>query len=165
MSSPRTRGPIRRGLALWHAGNRLRREFSQIQLSNEHTGIVTTVFSPVTGIVCHRRWRSCLRQFDSSVGAPGPHDFAVRLSTVRYRRIRVHRIPPRGRDDREPPLQRDGTPRVINLICPTAKAKYFLQTGLDRKSTDGLICPSGSHTARVMPECFSLIWSPGPSQL
>jgi hypothetical protein len=29
----------------------------------------------------------------ASVGASGPHDFAVRFSTVRYRRIRVHRIP------------------------------------------------------------------------
>ena len=26
-----------------------------------------------------------------------PHDFAVRLSAVRYRRIRVHRIPSRDR--------------------------------------------------------------------
>src|SRR5260370_42574434 len=32
-------------------------------------------------------------------------------SAVRYRRIRVHRIPPRGRDDREPPL--NGTGRQI----------------------------------------------------
>jgi hypothetical protein len=44
------------------------------------------------------------RKLDASVGASGPHVFAVRLNTVRYRRIRVHRIPPRVRDDREPPL-------------------------------------------------------------
>jgi hypothetical protein len=62
------------------------------------------VLSPVTGLVCHRRRRNCFRQLDASVGASGPHAFAVRLSAVRYRRIRVHRIPPRVRDDREPPL-------------------------------------------------------------
>jgi hypothetical protein len=64
----------------------------------KHTSIVTTVtpetpgipramvltaysaLSPVTGLVCHRRQRSCLRQLDASVGASGPHDFAVRRS-------------------------------------------------------------------------------------
>jgi hypothetical protein len=39
---------------------------------------VSSVLSPVTGLCCHRRQRSCLRQLDASVGASGPHDFAVR---------------------------------------------------------------------------------------
>jgi hypothetical protein len=43
-------------------------------------------------------------KLDASVEASGPHDFAVRLSAIRQRRIHVHRIPPRVRDDREPPL-------------------------------------------------------------
>src|SRR5450432_3338597 len=43
-------------------------------------------------------------ELDTSTAMSGPHDFAVRLHAVRYRRIRVHRIPPRVRDDREPPL-------------------------------------------------------------
>ena len=42
-------------------------------------------------------------ELDASVGASGPHDFAVRLSAVRQRHCHVHRIPPRVRDDREPP--------------------------------------------------------------
>jgi hypothetical protein len=64
----------------------------------KHTSIVTTVtpgspgiphamvltvsfvLSPVIGLVCHRRKRSCLRQLDASVEASGPHDFAVRLT-------------------------------------------------------------------------------------
>jgi len=64
----------------------------------KHTSIVTTVtpetpgipramvltaysaLSPVTGLSCHRRLRSCLRRLDASVGASGPHDFAVRWS-------------------------------------------------------------------------------------
>jgi hypothetical protein len=67
--------------------------------NNHHTSIVTTgppespgipcamvltvsfALSPVTGLVCHRRRRSCLRRLDASVGASGPHDFAVRKAT------------------------------------------------------------------------------------
>jgi hypothetical protein len=60
--------------------------------------------SPVIGLFCHRRSASHPAKLDASVEASGPHDFAVRFSTVRQRRIRVHRIPPRVRDDREPPL-------------------------------------------------------------
>jgi hypothetical protein len=47
-------------------------------------------------------------RLDASVEASGPHDFAVRLSAVRQRRIRVHRIPSRVRDDRDTPLEWDG---------------------------------------------------------
>jgi len=35
-----------------------------------------------------------LRQLDASVGASGPHVFAVRLKRIRQSAIRVHRIPP-----------------------------------------------------------------------
>jgi hypothetical protein len=41
------------------------------------------------------------------------------------RNSRVHRIPPRVRDDREPPLSSGETREVKSVICPTAKAKYF----------------------------------------
>jgi hypothetical protein len=44
-------------------------------------------------------------KLDASVGASGPHDFAVRkVSALVSSAARVHRIPPRVRDDREPPL-------------------------------------------------------------
>ena len=33
------------------------------------------------------------RTLDASAGASGPHDFAVRFSAIRQKRIRVHRIP------------------------------------------------------------------------
>ena len=73
--------------------------------------------SPVTGLSCHCRRRSCLRQLDASVGASGPHDFAVRLKRIRQSAIRVHRIPPSVRDDREPPLlsRRDGRGCIADL--------------------------------------------------
>src|SRR5881394_1485368 len=88
----------------------------------KHTSIVTTVtpvtpgipramvltvsfaLSPVTGLYCHCRQQVTTCRLDASVGASGPHDFAVRVSSVRQRCLCVHRIPPRVRDDREPPL-------------------------------------------------------------
>jgi hypothetical protein len=57
---------------------------------------VSFVISPVTGLSCHRRQRDARhrRQFDASVGASGPHDFAVReVSAFVSRATRVHRIP------------------------------------------------------------------------
>jgi hypothetical protein len=69
---------------------------------------VSFVISPVTGLIVTVACE-LIRKRDASVGASGPHDFAVRLSAVRYRHLRVHRIPPRVRDDREPPLMWDGT--------------------------------------------------------
>jgi hypothetical protein len=63
-----------------------------------------SALSPVIGLVCHRRWRDCFHQLDAGVEASGPHVFAARFSAIRYQHIHVHRIPPRVRDDREPPL-------------------------------------------------------------
>ena len=73
---------------------------------------VSFALSLVTGLVCHHRRRNFFRRLDASVGASGPHDFAVRFSAVRQKRIRVHRIPPRVRDDREPPLVRVRQARI-----------------------------------------------------
>jgi len=56
------------------------------------------------------------RQLDASIGASGPHGFAVRINAVRQRRIRVHRIPLHVRDDRERPSERNGTVGVLHLI-------------------------------------------------
>src|ERR1700724_830783 len=38
---------------------------------------------PATGLSCHRRRRNCFRRLDASVGASGPHDFAVRIKRSR----------------------------------------------------------------------------------
>jgi hypothetical protein len=74
---------------------------------------VSFVLSPVIGLFCHRHQRNCFHRFDASVEASGPHDFAVRFSTIRQRRICVHRIPPRVRDDRDTPLEWDETARIL----------------------------------------------------
>ena len=106
----------------------------------KHTSIVTTVtpgspgipramvltvsfvISPVTGLVCHRRL--AFTALDASVGASGPHDFAVRIGSVRLRCLRVHRTPPHVRDDRETPLR--GTGRNGGYYCfyPAVKRNF-----------------------------------------
>jgi hypothetical protein len=55
----------------------------------------------------------------------GPHAFAVRVSAVRQRHIHVHRISPRVRDDREPPLLWDETAADIQLIWVSEKQNIF----------------------------------------
>src|SRR3981189_2571130 len=55
------------------------------------------VLSPVTGLFCHRRLRiwfclsplgpTQLRKLDASIGASGPHDFAVRSNISRQRAV------------------------------------------------------------------------------
>src|ERR1035437_1040697 len=68
-------------------------------------------------------------------------------SRLRAQRCRVHRIPPRVRDDRDTPLKWGGTAGVIDLIWVRRKLKYrfdlgqakteiFLQMGLDSQFTD-----------------------------
>ena len=52
---------------------------------------------------CHRRqlMRSIVDANYTSIGTPGPHDFAVRSATFVLRAVRVHRIPASAvRDDR-----------------------------------------------------------------
>jgi hypothetical protein len=43
---------------------------------------VSFVLSPVIGLSCHRHLRDTSRKLDAGVEASGPHDFAVRVSTV-----------------------------------------------------------------------------------
>jgi hypothetical protein len=76
------------------------------------------------------------RKLDASVETSEPHAFAVRFSTVRYRHIRVHRIPPRVRDDREPPLRWDETAGINEVIWVGREEEIFLRRGLDRQISD-----------------------------
>src|SRR4029077_6129248 len=83
-----------------------------------------------------------------SVGASGPHDFAVRACAIRQERRRVHRIPhPTSVTTAKRPSDRGGTDKDIHLICISEKQKYFFERGWTThqlRGTDrGLICPSG----------------------
>jgi hypothetical protein len=67
--------------------------------------------SLVTGLSCHHRRRNCFHQLDASVGASGPHDFAVRkLALSSAAPPASIASQPYVRDDRETPLcvGRDG---------------------------------------------------------
>src|ERR1700678_3108694 len=70
------------------------------------------------------------RQLDASVGASGPHDFAVReVSALVSSATRVHRIPPRVRDDRDTPLVWDETAKDMQVIWGEMESEYFCQRG------------------------------------
>ena len=47
---------------------------------------------PGDRLFCHRRLQRLHCKLDTSVEASGPHDFSVRISAVRQKRFRVHRI-------------------------------------------------------------------------
>jgi len=95
--------------------------------------------------------------------ASSPH--ASRRSSVDT--IRVHRIPPRVRDDREPPLSvgRDG--RIDKAVSTKRRSEIFFEGGLDnrlaRRRSDlpvgqislQLCSHSGARVQRANPESMS----------
>jgi hypothetical protein len=94
---------------------------------------VSFVLSLVTGLSCHHspvRCESIVTDLNASVGASGPHDFAVRnerasslapiASTASHRNVR---------DDREPPLIRGETGAVKAVIWVKREAEYFCAEG------------------------------------
>ena len=96
---------------------------------------VSFVLSPVTGLFCHRRRRNCFRQLDASVGASGPHDFAVRevaLSSAAPFASTASR-PAFVTIASRPSVGRDGASYKFDL--PDGRSEIFSQTGLDRQRT------------------------------
>jgi hypothetical protein len=70
------------------------------------------------------------QELDASVGASGPHDFAVRINAVRQRRISVHRIPPpTSVTIAKRPSVWDGTAADMKVICANTEAEYFCAKG------------------------------------
>jgi hypothetical protein len=129
-----------------------------------HAMVLTASFalSPATGLSCHRRLRTCIRKLDTSVGVSGPHDFSVRLSALRPK---AHPRPPHPAPRfvtlRNAPLW-DRTARVVEMICPTPKAKYFCKRDwTDKIRKTKLICPSrlskNSLASRARRRQFSLV--------
>jgi hypothetical protein len=114
---------------------------------------VSSALSLVTGLVCHHRLADTSAKLDASVGASGPHDFAVRLCAVRLRAISVHRIPlPNVRDDRDTPLLRVRDGESIKLFLLNREAKYFFKDGwtaISQNSPSGKsVEPSGGRLAQ-----------------
>ena len=125
--------------------------------------------SSVTGLFCHRRPRTNVvsapgRADTTSANltpASGRQDHTtspyattslVRVLLIAHRliarpaipshakRCRVHRIPPRVRDDGQRPSCGVGWREFVEMICPTGEAKYFCKGDWTANS---LICPSG----------------------
>ncbi len=115
----------------------------------KHTSIVTTVtpvspgipramvltvsfeLSPVTGLSCHRRLADTSAKLDASVGASGPHDFAVRPH-ARFVFARQRRPPHPAlyvRDDREAPLLRVRNGVNVKYIGDVSQAPRLRQNG------------------------------------
>jgi hypothetical protein len=91
-------------------------------------------------------------RLSASVGAPGPHDFAVRDSLIRRANncacgYRVHRIPlPTSVTIAKRSSCGNGTATNVNLIWGHREAIYFCSRGWTGFRKGKLICPSGSHT-------------------
>jgi hypothetical protein len=81
----------------------------------------------VTGLSCHRRQRSYLRQLDASVGASGPHDFAVRKISAFVNALpHIHRIPyPTFVTIAKRPSSEDGTAVDVKVIWLKSEPEYF----------------------------------------
>jgi len=120
-----------------------RKTHTSIQVQRKQSGLPCAMVlrliscSPWRPAFCHHRRCDAKHhhQLDASIGASGPHDFAVRFGAVRQKRRRVHRILPRVRDDRETPLVWDGMARNKPVIWVACEAEYFWPddwTGLAR---------------------------------
>ena len=104
-----------------------------------------SALSPVTGLDCHRRQRNFFHQLDASVGALGPHGFAVREISASSAQD-VCAAPPASiaslpyvRDDRETPLcvGRDGE-RYAGELGQKGMG-IFLRGGLDDPNQTDLV--------------------------
>jgi len=98
-----------------------------------------SALSPATGLSCHRRQRDAKhhRRLDASVGASGPHGFAVRNNIIRprdhYSRLTLPRPPhpaPNVHDDRDTSLFGCGTGRACRDDLPDGEREIFFQKGL-----------------------------------
>jgi hypothetical protein len=94
---------------------------------------VSFVLSPVIGLICHRRLQTLPSANLTPASRRQDHTTSPSASARFVKRAAcVHRIPPRVRDDRDTPLVGAGRGELVEMICPTGKAKYFCGGGLDR---------------------------------
>src|SRR6266478_3725270 len=87
--------------------------------------------TPATGA---RTTRLCRTRKASVVCVPLIAHETPPCDTSHARRCRVHRIPPRVRDDRDTPLEWDETAGVLVLIWVCGEAEYFCKWGWTAKS-------------------------------
>ena len=145
-SSPKSEGAGNAGCALHPAVSRAKnkqnctrayRAAEAIRHSPRNGFTAYSALSLATGLVCHHRPRDAFasRELDASVGASGPHGFAVRFGPTR---LEASKRPPHPaanvRDDRETPLWKERDGRKYRPDSVFLKNRIFLQRGLDRLS-------------------------------
>ena len=92
-------------------------------------------FATVVGAMRKHR-----RQLSACIGAPGPHDFAVRVDAARPQHLRVHRMPAsRVVTFAIRPLAEAGCQAIL-LLFRKLQAEYFLTTSL---TSPGSLIPLG----------------------
>ena len=125
-----------------HAAPAVSRAICANKNAHEHTGSAETlrpslrsgftayfVLSPVNGSFATVAVQILLRDLTP---APRRQDHTTSPYASRayvLHTCRVHRIPPRVRDDRDPPLVTGETRGIIAMICPTGRAEYFRAKG------------------------------------
>jgi hypothetical protein len=133
--------------------------------------VLTAYFalSPVTGLVCHRRpQETCKklasRELDASVGASGPHDFAVRSQAPSsMRRPRPSHPRPTFVTIAKRPSVWAGMARDMWVIWVRRERKYFCEKGWTGGS---VICPTGSiRQVRVQEISGDVLHQDGSLQL
>src|SRR3977135_991975 len=96
---------------------------------------VSFVLSPVIGLSCHRHRRKMVSANLTPASRRQDHTTSPSASARFVKRAaRVHRIPPRVRDDRDTPLVGDETARDIEVIWVRRETKYFCKWGWTGKS-------------------------------
>jgi hypothetical protein len=99
--------------------------------------------SPVTGLSCHRRLRNRFRKLDASVGASGPHDFAVRKQAL------SSAAPPPSTASRLASVTIASRPSVrrnrwnVSLIWGQVQRRRLRQIGTTGKSASGVVIVKG----------------------
>jgi hypothetical protein len=112
---PRSRAQTAQKNAHEHTGSA---EASRPSLRNGFTTYIA--LSLVTGLFATIASRNNPQRLTPASGRQNHTTSPSAIRAVRQRHIRVHRIPPHVRDDREPPLLSGETGEVVALICPTA---------------------------------------------
>ena len=103
------------------------------------------------------------QELDASIGASGPHDFAVRTHTPFVKGASASTTSrPAFVTIASRPSEWDGTAGEMKVICANREAKYFFAKGWTAKS---LICPSGCRTgtlaaAKRSPEKHWAVYQP-----
>ncbi len=129
-----TRGPRAKQIAQRARDHRYRRRHSGLPCAVVYGLLRALLGEPG---VCHRRRRetSVSRRLGACIGAPGPHDFAVRICAARQSAcLRPPHPASRFVTFATRPSCRGGTGEEVQVICPTAQADGMRQINATGKA-------------------------------